>query len=179
QQQQHPAVASSSGLSAVVPTVESTTVTVVDRLKHQLLQAYDNVSAVVQCYPPAGKCITCDIIVDAACSGDTEQATDVIIKLEKSNLTKELLEGSDSRYSSTERVPTNLSALTHPIPLHARTGLNVARFFTHSAHWKACMEREKEKMRSRELCCVAKGWGIALTRIFRGKKDERKNARHC
>ncbi|KAM3719345.1 Mediator of RNA polymerase II transcription subunit [Dirofilaria immitis] len=66
QQQQHPLVASNSGLSAAVPAVEPTTVTVVDRLKHQLLQAYDN--------------------------GDTEQATDVIIKLEKSNLTKELLE---------------------------------------------------------------------------------------
>nr|CDQ06161.1 Bm7720, isoform c [Brugia malayi] len=65
-QQQHPAAASNSGLSVAVPTVEPTTVTVVDRLKHQLLQAYDN--------------------------GDTKQATDVIIKLEKSNLTKELLE---------------------------------------------------------------------------------------
>ncbi|EJW86602.1 hypothetical protein WUBG_02484 [Wuchereria bancrofti] len=52
-QQQHPAAASNSGLSAAVPTVEPTTVTVVDRLKHQLLQAYDNVSTVVQCSPSA------------------------------------------------------------------------------------------------------------------------------
>ncbi|VDK68383.1 unnamed protein product [Litomosoides sigmodontis] len=42
-QQQHSAAASNSGLSAAVPAVEPTTVTVVDRLKHQLLQAYDNV----------------------------------------------------------------------------------------------------------------------------------------
>ncbi|VBB25212.1 unnamed protein product [Acanthocheilonema viteae] len=41
-QQQHSAAASNSGFSAVVPAVEPTTVTVVDRLKHQLLQAYDN-----------------------------------------------------------------------------------------------------------------------------------------
>ncbi|CAG9532745.1 unnamed protein product [Cercopithifilaria johnstoni] len=108
-QQQHSAAASNSGLSAAVPTVEPTTVTVVDRLKHQLLQAYDN--------------------------GDTEQATDVIIKLEKSNLTKELLEGegppctprsvrrlparrgSESKYSS-ERSPIlaseQVAQLTQP-----------------------------------------------------------------
>uniref|UniRef100_A0A0R3S3Q1 Uncharacterized protein n=1 Tax=Elaeophora elaphi TaxID=1147741 RepID=A0A0R3S3Q1_9BILA len=41
-QQQHSAAASNSGLSAAVPAIEPTTVTVVDRLKHQLLQAYDN-----------------------------------------------------------------------------------------------------------------------------------------
>ncbi|MCP9261753.1 hypothetical protein DINM_005083 [Dirofilaria immitis] len=89
QQQQHPLVASNSGLSAAVPAVEPTTVTVVDRLKHQLLQAYDNVSAVVQCSPSTKQCTICGI------AGDTEQATDVIIKLEKSNLTKELLEWED------------------------------------------------------------------------------------
>lgn len=43
-QQQHGAVASSSGLSTAIPAVEHTTV--VDRLKLQLLQAYDNVSIV-------------------------------------------------------------------------------------------------------------------------------------
>ncbi|VDM96622.1 unnamed protein product [Thelazia callipaeda] len=69
QQQQHQhhhlSASSSSGL-LTVSTVESPTLTFVDRLKQRLLLAYDN--------------------------GDIQEATDVVIKLEKSNLTRELLE---------------------------------------------------------------------------------------